>query len=173
MFTAITVVSGLFSLVVFILLVVNYLQIRAADPVNNEMITQMRQQYAALPDQDDALAQRIRDLDLLTRRAFFVSQEHLRLGAIMLLVGVSVFLISFKNMVRWRPNVPELAETPTAEIEFLAFAQSRQLLTWLGIALLGGGGAGLSHDGKHSQVVRRYCRRDSRPDPRSTGADSS
>ncbi len=40
--SAVTVVSGIFSVIVFVLLVVNYLQIRAADPVDNEMLTQMR-----------------------------------------------------------------------------------------------------------------------------------
>ncbi|MBI2433507.1 MAG: PQQ-binding-like beta-propeller repeat protein [Candidatus Hydrogenedentes bacterium] len=136
---AVTVVSGFFSLIVFLLLVVNYMQIRAADPVNNEMITKMRQEYAALPEEDPALAQRIRDLDLLTRKAFFTTQTHLRVGAVMLLVGVSLFLIAFKYMMRWKRDLPKLAETPTAEKEFLAFAQSRQLIAWGGVGLLGVG----------------------------------
>lgn len=137
--TAVTVVSGIFSIVVFVLLVVNYLQIRAADPIDNEMITQMRIEYAQLPDQNDAFAKRIQDLDLLTRKAFFASQNHLRVGAGLLLVGMCIFLIAFKNMVRWKPDLPELAEVPTADREFLAYAQSRQLITWGGVALLGGG----------------------------------
>lgn len=139
LFTAVTIVSGLFSLTVFLLLVVNYMQIRAADPVNNEMITKMRQEYAALPDQDPALAERIRVLELLTRKAFFTTQTHLRIGASMLLVGLSIFLVAFKNMLRWQRELPKLGETPTADKEFLAFAQSRQLITWGGVALLGGG----------------------------------
>ena len=138
-FAMLSLVSGAFSLLVFIMLIINYLQIRAADPVDNQMLTQMRIEYAALPDEDAALAQRIRDLDLLTRKAFFTTQEHLRIGAILLLIGVCTFMVSFKNMARWRPKRPELDETPTAEKEFLAIAESRNLITWAAVLLLGAG----------------------------------
>ncbi|MFP6581629.1 MAG: PQQ-binding-like beta-propeller repeat protein [Candidatus Hydrogenedentota bacterium] len=134
-----TLVAGSFSLLVFVMLVINYLQIRAADPVDNVMLTQMRIEYANLPDQDAVLAKRIQDLDLLTRKAFFTTQNHLRIGAIMLLVGITVFMVAFKNMARWRPERPQLAETPTAEYEFLAMAESRNLITWGAVILLGGG----------------------------------
>lgn len=127
---------GLFAFIVFVLLMVNYLQIRAADPVDNEMLTQMRQNYAALPEQDQVLADRIQTLDLLTRKAFFTSQTHLRIGGLLLLAGVCTFLIAFKNMVRWQREKPELDETPTADIEFLAFSKSRQLITWGSIGVL-------------------------------------
>jgi outer membrane protein assembly factor BamB len=137
--TAVAVVSGIFSVIVFLLIVFNYLQFRAADPVNNLMLTQMRQEYAALPEKDEALAERIRQLDLLNRKAFFTTQKHLQTGAIMLLVGVSVFLIAFKNSLRWKREKPVLEETPTAEKEFLAFAQARQLIMWGGVAMLAAG----------------------------------
>lgn len=134
-----TFVSGFFSLIVFILLIINYLQIRAADPVDNTMLTQMRIEYANLPDKDAVLAKRIQDLDLLTRKAFFTTQNHLRIGGIMLLIGISVFMVAFKNMARWKPERPDLAETPTAEYEFLQLAESRNLITWAAVLLLGGG----------------------------------
>lgn len=134
--TAVTVVAGFFSVIVFTLLLLNYLQVEAADPVNNLLITKMRQEYAALPQQDDALAQRIRDLDLLNRKAFFTSQGHLRTGATLLLIGVCTFLISFKYSLRWRREKPALESVPTADKEFLAFAESRQMIMWAGVALL-------------------------------------
>lgn len=132
-------VTGFFSLIVFILLIINYLQIRAADPVDNPMLTEMRMEYANAPDKDEALAQRIQELDLLTRKAFFTTQNHLRIGGILLLLGCSIFMIAFKNMARWRPERPKLAEKPTAEIEFLALAESRNLITWAAVIMLGGG----------------------------------
>jgi len=139
LFTAITVVSGLFSIVVFMLLLINYLQIERADPVDNLMLTKMRQEYAALPEKDEALAQRIRDLDLITRKAYFTTQTHLRTGAILLFIGVSVFMVSAKYSIRWRRTAPSTEGLPTADQEFLAFAESRQLIMWAGIGLLGAG----------------------------------
>lgn len=137
--TSVTIVSGLFSVLIFILLLVNYLQIIKLDPVNHELLTHMRQEYSSLPEKDEVLAQRIRDLDLMTRRAFFTSQTLLHGGAWTLLGCVVVFLVAFKNMMRWRPQLPELADMPTADKEFLAYAQSRHLITWAGIGLLAGG----------------------------------
>lgn len=137
--STITIVAGLFSLLVFILIIVNYWMIKRADPVNHELLTYLRVEYANAPEKDEALAQRIRDLDLITRKAFFTSQTHLRIGAWVLLGSVSIFLIAFKNMMRWRPQLPELADVPTADKEFLAYAQSRHLITWAGIGLLAGG----------------------------------
>lgn len=134
--TAIMVVSGFFSVLVFTLLLINFLQIEAVDPVDNLTLTKMRQEYASLPQQDEALAQRIRDLDMLNRKAFFTSQGHLRTGAILLLVGVCTFLISFKYSLRWRREKPVLEQVPTAEMEFLALAEARQMIMWAGVAVL-------------------------------------
>jgi outer membrane protein assembly factor BamB len=132
----ITAFSGVFALIVFILLLANYIQIRNADPMFDETITQMRVEYSNLPDQDDALAKRIQTLDLLNRKAFFTSQQFLRFGSFLLLISVSVFLISFKNMIRWKRELPALAEVPTAEKEFIALRESRNLITWAGVGIL-------------------------------------
>ncbi|MCF6286108.1 MAG: PQQ-binding-like beta-propeller repeat protein, partial [Candidatus Hydrogenedentes bacterium] len=137
--TTVSIVAGLFSVLVFTLLIINYFQITRLDPVNHELLTQMRQDYASLPAKDEALAQRIRDLDLMTRKAFFSSQTHLHMGALVLLGSVVTFLIAFKYMIRWKQEMPELDEVPTADKEFLAYAQSRQLITWAGVGLLAGG----------------------------------
>jgi outer membrane protein assembly factor BamB len=134
--TAVAVVSGLFSFIVFILMVVNFLMIERIDPVDNLLITKLRQEYAALPQKDPALGERIRDLDLLNRKAFFTSQKHLRTGGILLFAGVSIFMIAFKFSLRYRRETPELESTPTAEKEFLAFAESRQLITWAAVGML-------------------------------------
>ncbi len=136
---SVTAVSGAFVLVVFLLLVINYLQVQAADPIDDLTLSELRDQYAAAPEQDPALAQRIRNLDLLTRKAFFTSQYHLRVGGLLLLGGVIVFLIAFKSMARWRPELPEPQETPAAEEDWLSRAAARQVLTWTGVALLAGG----------------------------------
>lgn len=136
-FTAIAIVAGVFSFIVFALLVINYLLIENVDPVDDLMLTQLRQQYAALPQKDEALAERIQKLDLLTRKAFFTTQYHLRVGGILLLTGTCIFLIAFKYSLRWKREAPRLEVTPTHEAEFLAFAESRKLISWAGVAMLG------------------------------------
>ena len=39
--TAVAVTSGIFTFIIFVLLAVNYLQIRKADPINNELVKQI------------------------------------------------------------------------------------------------------------------------------------
>ena len=134
--TAVAVVSGLFSAVVFVLLVINYLQFRAADPVNDLTIAQMRQAYAAAPQKDVALAERIRALELINRRALFTTLYQIRIGAGLLLAGVVTFLIAFKYAIRWQREKPELEAVPTADKEFLALARSRQMIMWTGVGIL-------------------------------------
>lgn len=134
--TAIMVVSGFFSIIVFTLLVINYLQFRSADPVNDPMITQMRQDYAASPQKDEALAVRIRALELINRKALFTTMAQIETGAGMLMVSVIIFMISFKYSIRWQREKPELEEVPTADKEFLALAQSRQMIMWTGVGIL-------------------------------------
>ncbi len=136
---AVTVVSGLFSVLVFLLLVLNYLQVQRADPIDDPTLTNLRQEYAAAPERDEALAQRIRELDLLTRKAFFTSQNQLRIGGILLLAGVAVFLVAFKNMARWKPELPQLSDPPAAEEEWAAVATSRRIIGWLSVAVLAAG----------------------------------
>lgn len=136
MSATVAITSGIFSVIVFTLLVLNQLQMAKQDPVNYQILLDLRTEYAAVPERDEVLAQKIRDLDMLTRKAIFSSQSHLNIGAWLLLIGVGVFLVSFKGMVRWKPGLPELSETPQAEIEWEAINKARPYLVWTGVAVL-------------------------------------
>jgi len=105
---AVAVVSGLFSLIVCVLLIANYVQIRIAKPLDDPVLLQLRQQIAETPAADEQLVGQIRAMDLLARKAFFTSQAHLRMGGYLLLGGTVVLLISLKLAARWRilPPVP-------------------------------------------------------------------
>jgi outer membrane protein assembly factor BamB len=137
---AVTLISGIFSAVVFILVITNYLQIEAGfDPVDAPLITQLREDYASATEQDPALAAKIQHLDFVQRKSYFTSQEVLRIGGILLLIGCSIFVGAFKSMARWKPELPALNEDdPAAEREFIAIAESRKLIVWVALILLGG-----------------------------------
>jgi len=136
MAVSVAVVSGLFSLIVCVLLIANYLLIRATDPLNSPELLALRQQLVDAPATDDTLVQQIRALDLLARKAFFTSQAHLRYGGQLLLGGVVVLLIALKLAGRWRPKIP----TPEGQIEATEYwgsiAQSKQFIAFAGAALV-------------------------------------
>ena len=51
-------------------------------------------------------------------------------------MGVCIFLAAAKYAIRWRREKPKLGDIPTAELEFLAIAESRRLITWASVFLL-------------------------------------
>jgi outer membrane protein assembly factor BamB len=132
----VAVVSGLFSLIICILLIANYLQIRAIDPLNEPELLQLRVQLAESTEAAPALVQQVRALDLLARKAFFTSQEHLRTGGQLLLGGMVVFLIALKLMSRWSPQTPMPTEEVDAAQEWSTNTRTKEVIAFSSIALV-------------------------------------
>ena len=123
-------VCAIFALVVSILLIANYLQIRAISPLDNPELLKLRQQLAVTPQPDPALIQEIRALDLLARKAFFTSQAHLRLGGYLLLGSVALMLLSLRlaSASNTRPPAPE---APPASTHYWRMrARSKELIVF-------------------------------------------
>lgn len=102
---AVAWVSGLFSLVTCILLIVNQIQIMSLDPLNLEQMKQLRKAIGedrANPD----LREKTQLLQLMARRAFFTNQTYLRAAGALLLGGVAIFLASIKTFVELRLKLP-------------------------------------------------------------------
>lgn len=133
---AVAAVSGLFCLVVATSLIVNFLQITATDPLDNPELLRLREELAASPEADPALVEQIRALDLLSRKAFFTSQAHLRLGGRLLLIGAIVFLAAFRLAARWNPKPPAPSGEHGAAAYWNAVAQSKELITGSAVILV-------------------------------------
>ena len=137
----VAVVSGLFSFVVSILLVANYLQVQAITPLDNPELLELRQQLAASPQPDENLVLRIRSLDLLTRKAFFTSQAHLKMGGYLLLGGAIVLLIALRAAARFSPRPPMPQGEPPATAHWIHQARAKEYVAlagvvWVMVALL-------------------------------------
>ena len=134
--TGIATVAGVFSLIVCVLLVTNYLQIRAIAPLDNPELLRLRKTLAQTPGTDEALVQQIRALDLLSRKAFFTSQAHLRAGGRLLLVGATVFLIALRLAARWNPRPPAPEEGPDQRAYWHTIARSKELIVGITVILV-------------------------------------
>ena len=131
---AVAAVSGLFSLVVCVLLVANYLQVKAIDPLNNAPLLELRKQLDDASGMDPELVNQIRAMDLLARKAFFTSQAHLRMGGRLLLYGVAVLLISLKLAARWRPRLPAPAGEDNGH--WVRVARAKELIAFAAVVLV-------------------------------------
>lgn len=129
-------VSGAFCLVVSSLLIVNYLQVSAATPLENPELLALRAKLGELPAEDPALVAQIRAMDLLARRAFFTSQEMLRTGGLLLLAGAVALAIALRLAARWKPQLPAPDPEAGEDGYWLVRARTRELLMFFGAVWL-------------------------------------
>ena len=82
----IAIVASAFSLIICILMIANYFQTKAIDPLNTPALQQLVEKLDENP-KDQAIREEIRALDLLARKAYFTSIWQLQKGAYLLLWG--------------------------------------------------------------------------------------
>lgn len=102
---AVAWVSGIFSLVACITLIMAQIQIMRVDPLNDPTLKAMKAQIVK-DSQNQQLRESVRSLHLMTRRAFFANQTQQRATGVMLLLGAAVFLASMKTYVELRLRLP-------------------------------------------------------------------
>jgi len=115
----------LFSLIVSVMLIANYLQLKTVDPLESPALQTLVERLHENP-QDEALKEDIRALDLLIRKAYFTSQWQIRTGAYLLLFGVVVFVLAIRYLKSLRNELDELES-----IEKDAFLDKQLARKWL------------------------------------------
>jgi outer membrane protein assembly factor BamB len=89
----IALLAGVFSFVISVILIVNFIQYKKADPVNSDVINSLVEKLNQNPN-DKQLRDQIRVIDLIARKAYFTSRWQVRTGGYLLLAGISVLLIA-------------------------------------------------------------------------------
>lgn len=125
------VVSGIFAILISVLLIANYLQYKKADPVNMTVMSSLVSRLNDNPA-DSALRTEIRSLDLLYRKAYFTSQWQIRTGGYLLLAAVALVIISLQ-VIEYRKKInPRLSSVQEDIIQ----SQRRKARIWI---IAGGG----------------------------------
>ena len=88
-------VSGIFAIIISGLLIVNYIQYNRIDPVETQVINALIIRLNENPD-DLVLREQIRELDLLSRKAYFTNRWQVRTGGYLLLISIGILLISMQ-----------------------------------------------------------------------------
>lgn len=127
---AILLIAGIFSFVVCILLIANYVQINRADPVNTKVLNALTERLNQ-NESDQSLRNEIREFDLLARKAYFTNQWQIEFGGRLLLIGVIVCIIAVLMIDAQKNKVKEI-EIPATTNYVLTQTNARK---WL---LLGG-----------------------------------
>jgi outer membrane protein assembly factor BamB len=128
----IILIAGIFSFIICILLIANYIQIKKADPINMTVINSLVERLNQTPN-DTLLRDQIRTLDLLSRKAYFTNQWQIRIGGYLLLACIAIMLIAYQIINFGKKNIPDT----TGEVENSAASQktARRWIAISGISL--------------------------------------
>ncbi len=91
----VAIIAGVFTALVSLLLLLNYLQIKSSDPLESQTLKTLVDRLSADPG-NHALMEEIRQLDLLARKAYFNSLWQIRTGAYLLLFGAIVLVLALR-----------------------------------------------------------------------------
>ncbi len=99
--------SALFSLVIAVLLIANFVQTKLNDPINNKTIPALVKRLSQNPS-DDNLKQEIRAFDLMARKAYFTSQWQIRTGSYLLILGVLITILAVRANLSFTERLNEI-----------------------------------------------------------------
>jgi outer membrane protein assembly factor BamB len=91
----VSIISGIFSAVVALLMLLNYFQIKSIEPLETKSMEMLVERLQNEPNNED-LKKEIRDLDLLARKAYFTNLWQVNAGKYLLLFGALVFIVSLR-----------------------------------------------------------------------------
>jgi len=107
---SVALVAALFSLVVCILLVADFVRLQKMAPLNDPALLRLREQLANSSGDNKALVEQIRTYDFYARRAFFGNQEQRRTGGLLLLGGAGICFLALKLSNRWKSKLPTVGK---------------------------------------------------------------
>jgi outer membrane protein assembly factor BamB len=130
----VAIIAAFFSLLIGIIMIVNFLQTRSVDPLKVEVINKLVQQLQENPGQTD-IKEQIRAVDLLARKAFFINKWQIRTGSYLLVVFIVILLISMKYMGSLKKKLPDLKKTLDEEELWANKILSKKYIILAGILL--------------------------------------
>ncbi len=130
----ISVVSAVFAVILSMLMIVNYLQLKSIDPLNSEALNQLMLQFQKNQN-NEALKEQIRALDLLARKAYFTKQWQIRTGGFLLFVFAVTFVIALKYISSFQMQLPDLNDTVESETAWETRLLAKRYIIYSGLGL--------------------------------------
>lgn len=129
----IALVTGIFMMAMSAMLIVNYFQVSATSPLENDVLETLKQLNEQNGD-NVQLQEQVRQLDLMTRKAYFIQESHLKTGMYILVAMAVVMVGCLRMYYRSRKNLPE-KELDVMD-EWMNKSATRNYITWGSIVLV-------------------------------------
>lgn len=113
-----------FALLISALLIVNYFQYKTMDPVESKLIDSLVIRLNQEPENAE-LREEIRNIDLLSRKAYFTQQWQIRTGGYLLLLALVLIIISRQMMMSDEEKTVDLSESA------FGFMDKKQSRIWV------------------------------------------
>jgi outer membrane protein assembly factor BamB len=114
LFNGISLVAGIFTVMVAITMIFSLIQLKKVDPLASPVIQTIKEQFDRNTESKD-LAEQVRVIDLMARKAYFSSRWQVETGSYLLLAGALVFVVlqrlvsgSEKPAKSFRPDKPDI-----------------------------------------------------------------
>lgn len=127
----IAIVTAVFMMVLTIMLGVSYYQMQSVSPLQSEVMQTLKTLNEGNGD-NESLQQQIRQLDLISRKAYFVQEGQLKSGIYILLGMAIVLLVSLNMYYKETKTLPDKHLDPIDE--WMNKSRSRKYLTWASVA---------------------------------------
>ena len=125
----IAIVSAIFVVVFSTMLITNYFQVRGSDVLQTEVLESLKQ-LNDNSEHNPELKEQIRKLDLLARKAYFISHERLMSGVYILLGMVIIFVVSLRIFYAEVKNIPDKEIDPIDD--WAIKTSARKYVQWIG-----------------------------------------
>lgn len=123
----IAIVTATFMVVLTIMLGVSYYQMQRVSPLQLEVMQTLKTLNEGNED-NEALQQQIRQLDLISRKAYFVQEWQLKSGIYILLAMAIVLAVSLNLYYKETKTLPDKQLDPIDE--WMNKSRSRKYITW-------------------------------------------
>ena len=108
------IVTSIFMLVMVVMMGVSYYQMQQVSPLQSEVMQTLKELNEA-NGENEALQQQVRQLDLLSRKAYFVKEGQLKVGLFILLAMAGVLVVSLNLYYRGTKTLPDKELDPVDE----------------------------------------------------------
>jgi outer membrane protein assembly factor BamB len=129
----IVIIAGIFTALVGLLLILNYLQIHSGDPLNSAAIKSLVDRLSQEPD-NQKLTEEVRLMDLLARKAYFTSIWQIKTGAYLMIFGAVVFVFALRVLQKIRFSIEEPLKSTLSEK--MARQKTQRWIAVAGLSLL-------------------------------------
>ncbi|MBQ8070529.1 MAG: PQQ-binding-like beta-propeller repeat protein [Bacteroidales bacterium] len=120
-------VTAIFAITLSIMLATNYFQVRKATPLQTEVAETLKE-LNDMNSENPQLQEQIRQLDLLSRKAYFIGENHLKTGIYLLLAMIGVLIAALRLYFNDVKNIPDKDLDPFDD--WLLKSKSRGYILW-------------------------------------------